>query len=156
MCSNAIECWTNMINYGVRSGGGIGDILPKVSFYQSGEYFASQFFFNVFFHIVIVLVLGNIFLGVIVDTFAELRDEKNKFDNDYINICFVCQLSRDKSINRFIDFDKHVENDHLVWNYVNFMIYLYVNNPMDFNEVELNAFKKLRDQDISWIPIESE
>jgi hypothetical protein len=145
-----------MMNFGVRSGGGIGDILPMISFYTSNNYFIRTFFYNILFHIIIILVMGNIFLGVIVDTFADLRDQKNSFEDDYNNYCFVCQMSREKSINKFIDFDKHVANDHLVWNYVNFMIYLYVNNPNDFNEVELNAFEKLKEQDISWIPVEAE
>jgi hypothetical protein len=143
-----------MINYGVRSGGGIGDVLPMLSYYQDGDYYARAFFLYVIFHIVIVLVLGNIFLGVIVDTFADLRDQKNEFENDMKNKCFICNLSRETSTKKFIDFDKHVASDHLLWNYVSFIVYLYVNNPMDFNELEFKAWNKLRVQDISWVPID--
>jgi hypothetical protein len=145
-----------MINYGVRSGGGMGDVLPMISYYKDGDYYVRAFFFYVIFHIVIVLVLGNIFLGVIVDTFADLRDQKNDFDDDSKNKCFICNMSRESSTKKFIDFDKHVVNDHTLWNYVSFIVYLYVNNPNDFNELEFKAWNKLRARDISWVPIDDD
>jgi hypothetical protein len=144
-----------MINYGVRAGGGIGDELPKISFLDSSrDYYVKTFFFNMIFQIVIVLVLGNIFLGVIVDTFAELRDLKAKFENDCNNICYICQLTRDKASSKLIDFDEHIKKEHLVWNYVDFIIYLFINNYNDFNQFELYAYQKIKENNMSWVPIE--
>jgi hypothetical protein len=143
-----------MINYGVRAGGGIGDEFPKISFLEtSNDYYIKTFFYNMLFQIVIVLVLGNIFLGIIVDTFAELRDLKATFENDCFNVCFVCQLTREKASAKRVDFDEHIKKDHLVWNYVNFIIYLFINNYNDFNQYELFAFDKIRENDLGWIPI---
>ena len=64
-----------MIDYGTRSGGGIGDILPIVSYKSNVGFFVQKFFYDMLFYIIIILVLGNIFLGIIVDTFADLRDQ---------------------------------------------------------------------------------
>lgn len=36
----------------------------------------------------------NIIFGIIIDTFAALRDEKNMKDNDENNKCFICGLDR--------------------------------------------------------------
>jgi hypothetical protein len=152
MCSSAFQCWINSINYGVRAGGGIGDALPKASFFQSSETFAKLFVFNISFHIIIVLILGNIFLGVIVDTFAELRDEKQKFENDSNNVCFICQLSREASSAKMINFDEHIEKDHNVWNYLDFIVYLLLNKPNNFNKLELEAYKSLKEHSTMWIP----
>jgi hypothetical protein len=152
LCSNAFECWINSINYGVRAGGGIGDALPKASFYQSSETFAKLFIFNISFHIIIVLILGNIFLGVIVDTFAELRDEKQKFEKDSKDVCFICQLTRKASAAKMIDFDEHVKKDHCVWTYLDFIVYLLLNKPNSFNQYELDAYKKLKERNLMWIP----
>jgi hypothetical protein len=144
-----------MINYGVRAGGGIGDEFPKISFLDtSNDYYIKTFFYNMIFQIIIVLVLGNIFLGVIVDTFAELRDLKAEFENDCNNICFICQLTRDKAASKLIDFDEHIKVSHSVWNYVDFIIYLFINNYNDFNQFELFAYQKIKENDMSWIPIE--
>jgi hypothetical protein len=144
-----------MINYGVRAGGGIGDELPKISFLESSrDYYIKTFFFNMIFQILIVLVLGNIFLGVIVDTFAERRDKKAEFDNDCNNVCYICQLTRDKASSKLIDFDEHIRKDHSVWNYVDFIIYLFINNYNDFNQFELYAYHKIKENNMSWVPIE--
>jgi inositol 1,4,5-triphosphate receptor type 3 len=144
-----------MINYGVRAGGGIGDELGKISFLDSSkDYYIKTFFFNMIFQIIIVLVLGNIFLGVIVDTFAELRDLKAEFENDLKDVCFICQLTRDKASSKLIDFEKHTNEEHLMWNYVDFIIYLFINNYNDFKQFELYAYEKIKENDLSWIPIE--
>jgi hypothetical protein len=141
-----------MINYGVRAGGGIGDVLPKVSYYNDHGLFVKVFFYNMIFQIIIVLILGNIFLGIIVDAFTDLRDQRNTFDNDSQNICFICQMSRDRATAKAIDFSKHNKKTHNVWKYVDFMIYLFINNPNDFNQYELDAYSKLRIREMTWVP----
>ena len=143
------------MNYGFRAGGGIGDEFSKVSFYDN-DYYTKTFFYNMFFQIVIVLVLGNIFLGVIVDTFNDLRDEKTKFEKDVNDTCFICQISSEKATIKNINFKDHVANEHHIWNYVNFIVYLYINNPMEFNRTESNAYYRIKELNISWIPVISE
>jgi inositol 1,4,5-triphosphate receptor type 3 len=106
------------------------------------------------FYIVIVLILGNIFLGVIVDTFAELRDTKSKSDNDQNNVCYICQISRNNANLKLIDFDEHVKNDHNIWNYVDFIIYLLINNTKEFNRLIYYSYDKLKNNDITWFPFE--
>jgi hypothetical protein len=113
----------------------------------------TRFFYNITFHIIIVMVLGNMFLGIVVDTFADLRDKENAIENDKKNVCFICQLTRDDSINKNIDFEKHTKTSHKVWNYVYFLTYLKLNNPNDFNALEFYVWKKVNEKDISWIPI---
>src|SRR4051812_40104614 len=110
-----------MINYGVRAGGGMGDEFPKIAFLgDNQDYIIKTFFFNMIFQILIVLVLGNIFLGVIVDTFAERRDQKVEFENDLKNVCFICQMSRDRAATKLVQFDDHVDRYHSIWGYVDF------------------------------------
>jgi hypothetical protein len=143
-----------MINYCVRTGD-TGGIFPKISFLGDNmDYVVKTWFFNMFFHIIITLVLGNIFLGVIVDTFAELRDLKVEFENDLKNICFICQMTRDKAASKLEDFDEHASRYHSIWQYVDFIIYLFINNANNFTQYELEAYDKLKQSDMSWIPID--
>jgi hypothetical protein len=155
-CGNALQCWLNQINYGVRAGGGMGDAMPHISYVENSSLFAKVLFFNMTFQIIIVLVLGNIFLGIIVDAFTDLRDLKNLFENDLNNICFICQLTRSKSSSKAIDFDEHITTKHSIWNYVDFIIYLYVNNPNDFNQYELEAYNSLQSHEMAWMPIDED
>ena len=106
------------------------------------------------FHLFIVLILLNVFLGIIVDAFAELRNMNWKKEKDMKNICFICQLSRDDCISRNIDFENHVKKTHYLWNYVYFMTSLHLRNVLDFNRIEKYVWDKLGNQDFSWLPLE--
>jgi inositol 1,4,5-triphosphate receptor type 3 len=145
-----------MIDYGMRSGGGIGDMLPKISFKQNSTFFVGKFFYDIVFHISIILILGNIFLGIIVDTFADLRD-KNQLKADDIQFkCFICQMSRDQSLRKKIDFENHVNEDHYTWNYVYFLTHLHIMNQMEFTPLQTYVWQCITSNDISWIPIYSD
>ena len=154
-CYSSLQCYLFILNQGVRAGGGIGDIIAKVSYQSDVGFFLLRFIYDVLFFIIVILVLGNVFLGIIVDTFAELRDENSLKENDKNNICFICQLSRDACLTRNIDFNKHVTNEHFIWNYVYFLTYLHISNPNDFNRLENSVWSKLEEQDFGWLPIET-
>ena len=40
------------------------------------------------------LLFTNIVSGIMIDTFAELRDERQKIEDDKKNMCFICGLDR--------------------------------------------------------------
>ncbi len=43
-----------------------------------------------FFFLVIVIIIQNLVFGVIIDTFSDLRAEKNKEEDMIKNTCFIC------------------------------------------------------------------
>lgn len=43
-----------------------------------------------FFLGVIVIIFQNLIFGVIIDTFADLRAEKNRKEEQLKNCCFIC------------------------------------------------------------------
>jgi inositol 1,4,5-triphosphate receptor type 3 len=145
-----------MIDYGMRSGGGIGDVLPRFSYKSDSTFFVGKFFYNIIFHISIILILGNIFLGIIVDTFADLRDKNQLQLEDMELRCFICQMSRDQSLKKKIDFKVHLNEDHYVWNYVYFLTHLHIMNQTEFNPLQRHVWNCLSQNDISWIPIYSD
>ena len=100
------------------------------------------------------MIMGNITVGLIVDTFTILRDEAYKNENDKKNICFICQLSRDDCLLKNIDFDSHVNNEHNIWNYVDFLCYLHLYDSNNLSRVETFVWDKLIENDYGWIPIE--
>ena len=153
-CYSSIQCWMFIVNYGIRSGGGIADALHKSSYKTNQKYYIQRFLFDMLFHLIIVLLLLNIFLGIIVDAFGELRNKNWQTDKDKSSICFICQLSSDNCLARNIDFNKHINETHNLWNYVYFLTYLELGNPNDFTRVEGYVWDKLGNQDYSWLPLE--
>ena len=111
-CYSSIQCWMFMVNYGIRAGGGIADALGKISFKTDYQYFILRFFYDMLFHLFIVLILLNVFLGIIVDAFAELRNLNWQREKDMKSICFVCQLTSDDCLARNLDFEEHVTKTH--------------------------------------------
>ena len=154
-CYSSLQCYLYYISLGTRSGGGISDAMEKVSYQKDVELFFARFINDLLFFFLVNLILGNVFLGIIIDTFGELRNIQTENENDRKNICFICQLSSDACLTRNIDFDKHVNNVHNIWNYVYFLAYLHLNNPNNFNRVENSVWEKLEIQDYSWIPIDT-
>lgn len=87
-------------------GGGIGEFLSPISFEQKTEFYV-RLMFDMLYFVIVTFTLLNIIFGIIIDTFAELRDAKNKIDEDIRNKCFICSLDRytfDRNANGF---DEH-------------------------------------------------
>ena len=155
-CKSTIQCFLYVTQYGLTAGGGIGEQLDKVSYKESPGIFVLRFFYDVLFFSFVTLILFNIFTGIIVGAFAELRDETNMNENDKNNVCYICQLTRDDCLKKNIDFDSHVKTEHFVWNYLYFLTYLHINDPNNFNSIENYVWEKLEEQDITWIPIKGD
>ena len=154
-CYSSVPCFLIYASLGTRSMGGISENIDKTSYQRDPILFLGRFFHDILYFLLIVLIMGYIFLAIIIDTFSELRDTQMENDNDRNNICFICQLSSDDCLARNIDFDKHVNEVHNIWNYLYFLAYLHLNNPNNFNRVENKVWEKLQEQDYSWFPIDT-
>ena len=152
-CYSSIQCYLFYISLGSRSGGGICNAISPVSYQKDVKIFFARFLHDMFFFVLVNLILGNVFLGIIIDTFGLLRDAQFENEYDRKNICFICQISSDDCMKDNIDFYKHVNYEHNIWNYIYFLAYLNLNNPNNFNRVENSVWEKLEIQDYSWIPI---
>ena len=72
-CTDLKHCFLSTINYGLRNGGGIGDSMLPQSYADKENYYL-RFVFDLAFFMLIVIILLNIVFGIIIDSFAELRD----------------------------------------------------------------------------------
>ena len=153
MCGSIFQCYLTLLSYGGRSGGGIGDMIVKLAYNPSSGAFIARFFFDITFHIIVVLIMTNLIFGIVVDSFAAFRNKTDEIIADKNNVCFICQMSRDDAINKNIDFDLHRETVHNYWNYIYFLTYLHINNENNFKMLESSVWDKLLYMDTSWIPI---
>lgn len=96
-----------------------------------------------FFFIVIIITLNLIF-GVIIDTFADLRSEKQQKEEILKNTCFVCSLPRSAFDNKSITFEEHIKREHNLWHYLYFIVLLKVKDPTEFTGPESYVSRLLK------------
>ena len=95
ICMSMMHCFLSTINYGLRGGGGIGEFLPtqtSVEANAQGFYFRSAY--DLSFFLLIVTILLNIIFGIIIDTFAQLRDENASRLRNEKTLCFICNIEK--------------------------------------------------------------
>lgn len=95
ICMSLLHCFLSTFNYGVRTGGGMGEFLPAETgaSYNFLAYYV-RFFFDITFFLLVITILLNVIFGIIIDTFAQLREKADNIKFDRQNICFICGLSR--------------------------------------------------------------
>lgn len=63
---------------------------------QSGEEFIMRVVYDVSFWAILTLTVVNLVFGVIIDTFGDLRAERQAEEERLNNSCFICALEREK------------------------------------------------------------
>lgn len=147
-CDSLFMCIVTTLNYGLRSGGGIGDFL-RVPLLSESSYFTRVIYDLLFFFVIIIIVLNLIF-GVIIDTFADLRAEKQQKEDILKNSCFICGLHRSVFCNKIVSFEEHVKNEHNMWHFFYFIVHLKLKNPTDFNGPESYVHNLIQSKNLEW------
>jgi hypothetical protein len=91
-CETLIRCLTSTINYGIRAGGGIGDVLEQPLY--SDAIYTSRYVYDFTFFMVINIILMNIFFGIIIDSFADKRAQESLIEAEVQDLCFICGISK--------------------------------------------------------------
>jgi len=151
-CTNIYSCFTFTLTDGIRSGGGIGDVLQPLEFYDPR--FWPRFIFDLTFYMLIIIILLNVVFGIILDTFGELRDDRQAFEEDIKTKCFICALPDNTFQQKALGFKYHIKSEHNLWNYVYFFTYLDLKSRDEYTFAEEYVYDKKKASDISFFPIE--
>jgi inositol 1,4,5-triphosphate receptor type 1 len=73
--------------------------------------------------------------GIIIDTFAELRGMKQSIESEVLNVCYICNIVREDFEQSESSFADHVQNDHNMWKYLWYIIYLEERSAMEYTGV---------------------
>ena len=93
-CRSMVSCYFTMLN-ALRNGGGIGDSFGSTSYFnESKEVYMLRSLNDLSFMLIITLLFSNIIFGIIIDTFAGLRDESAVMEDDMKNVCYICGTDR--------------------------------------------------------------
>lgn len=139
VCDNMIRCILYAIDTGLREGGGLGDALLldfEYAVTRFDTYHIQRIVFDVISFLVIQTILLQMFFGIIVDTFADIRDERNHISQDQRTYCFICGLPSSTLNFKGNGFDHHTTKEHNMWSYFFYYVYLQKKAQTEYTPIE--------------------
>ena len=130
----------------------MGEHLKKISFIPNPGYWIGVFFYDLGYYIVLIVLLLSIVFGIIIDTFAELREESHEIEHDKKNCCFICGAKREDLEKKCINYNRHVKTDHDIWTYAEYIIGLKFVDPQEMNAINSHVYEMIEKKSISWFP----
>ncbi|XP_045481251.1 inositol 1,4,5-trisphosphate receptor isoform X2 [Harmonia axyridis] len=149
-CDSLIMCIVTTLNQGLRNGGGIGDILRAPS--SEEPLFVARVVYDLLFFFVVIIIVLNLIFGVIIDTFADLRSEKQQKELILKNTCFICGLNRSAFDNKTVSFEEHIKCEHNMWHYLYFIVLIKVKDPTEFTGPESYVYAMVKASNLDWFP----
>ncbi|XP_026223941.1 inositol 1,4,5-trisphosphate receptor type 3 isoform X2 [Anabas testudineus] len=149
-CDTLLMCIVTVLNHGLRNGGGVGDVLRKPS--KNEPLFPARVVYDLLFYFIVIIIVLNLIFGVIIDTFADLRSEKQKKEEVLKTTCFICGLERDKFDNKTVSFEEHINLEHNIWNYLYFIVLLREKNKTDYTGPESYVAHMMKNNNLDWFP----
>ncbi|KAK2489606.1 hypothetical protein MC885_007389, partial [Smutsia gigantea] len=199
-CETLLMCIVTVLSHGLRSGGGVGDVLRKPSkevavqraagrgrgaaelacrpsaWLESWRpcperagltadtplaqepLFAARVIYDLLFFFMVIIIVLNLIFGVIIDTFADLRSEKQKKEEILKTTCFICGLERDKFDNKTVTFEEHIKEEHNMWHYLCFIVLVKVKDSTEYTGPEsyvaemIQAIQYQQERNLDWFP----
>jgi hypothetical protein len=155
-CDSTLACFA-YIFYAAVPAGDISGIMKHISPSEDGDLFWGRMLYDLVFFVWMVVLLFNIVAGLMLDTFSALREEENKRYDILTNSCFICGIRRSEYINQGLpssapSFDQHIEEEHNIWSYVNFVAKLKSKDPRNYNGREAYVWSKCSVNSLDWLP----
>ncbi|CAI4231953.1 unnamed protein product [Auanema sp. JU1783] len=149
-CDTLRMCIITTLNWGLRNGGGIGDVMRNVGPHE--DLFFYRIFYDLSFFVVLIVIVLNLIFGVIIDTFGDLRTEKNDKEDILKNTCFICGLERGRFDNRTVSFEEHQLTEHNLWHYLYFIVWLQIKDETEFTGPESYVDQCIQERNLDWFP----
>ncbi|XP_055789827.1 inositol 1,4,5-trisphosphate receptor type 2-like isoform X1 [Salvelinus fontinalis] len=150
VCDTLLMCIVTVLNQGLRNGGGVGDVLRKPS--KDDPLFAARVVYDLLFFFIVIIIVLNLIFGVIIDTFADLRSEKQRKEEILKTTCFICGLERDKFDNKTVSFEEHIRSEHNMWHYLYFLVLVRVKDPTEYTGPESYVAQMIKEKNLDWFP----
>jgi len=151
ICENMLVCFVQFVNYGLRNGGGIGDVMSSPDWKENNSIF--RIFYDSTFFFFVIIILMNIIFGIIIDTFGELRSEADSIQEDIKNHCFICGMDR-REFDRHskFGFEYHTNIEHNLWNYLAFYMHLKKKEKTEYTGPEQYVMDMIQAKNYKFIP----
>ena len=149
LCRSIMHCFLMMVGQ-IPSN---GDYLRRqILYFEDDAHLFWGLVFAVTFFLVVVLVLFNIFFGIILDTFSQMRQEKNAIRQGNRSRCFICGLDSNVYDREGRGFENHVNFEHNMWDFLHLYIYLVEKRlkgaMVDFTGAESYLYHRMTQTDV--------
>lgn len=158
--NNLVACFKFHLDYGLNNspswdGSYIAPKLPMHFVYSVLLSNVLGTVYNLIYVILINLVLQAIISGLIIDTFSSMREENEKVAADIADKCFICSILRDDFEQAAVPYQEHIKDEHNMWHYVWFKLYLELKDPVSYSSSENYAYHCMQDKQtfLKLIPI---
>jgi len=169
-CDSVMNCYVTAIMYGLGDGRGLkaAQVQPEYpegssifwdwsTLHNSEQSIAVSFWerqmFDLAFFVIIIVILRSMIFGIILASFAQLREAESKAAEEMSSKCFICSIERTEFDRNALGFDYHIKHDHNMWNYLYFIVKVMQTEPEYFTTMELFVHEKVKASDISWFPL---
>ncbi|KAK9721473.1 hypothetical protein K7432_003395 [Basidiobolus ranarum] len=150
-CDTLLDCFVTVLAYGIRAGGGLGDVLQAPV--HGDNSYAYRIILDLSFFLIVIIFLLNVIFGIIFDTFGSLRDERSSIQNDMKSVCFICNISATEFQRHAKGFEHHIKHDHNIWQYLFFLVHLKTKDVTEYTSQESYVAEMLKDNDYSFFPV---
>ena len=89
MCNNLFHCYLVMINFGARTGGGIGETVLYPHYDQDTDIYIYRVIFDMVFFVLINILILDIIFGLIIDSFQQLRQNRTLNRKYHLRRCLI-------------------------------------------------------------------
>ena len=151
-CKTLAFAFLNALDNGLRARGGMGDSAKRISFKNNNKHYILRLVIDDIFFFLIVIISIDLVFGIVLRSFDKLQHINAKYDTDKKKYCFICHSKKEILEKNRISFYDHVNITHNVWNYIEYMIKIKLNEEIDFNQVNDYVINKINKMDISWLP----
>lgn len=151
---NSLTACMGLVFYGGLRTQDISNVMIPVgpNSSNSDPAFPTRMFFDLLFFIVLGVLLFNMVTGIIVDTFASLREETESREAILREETFISGLMSDDLEKASTSFAQIQNLDQNVWNYVYYIYYLRNKDPFEYDGLESFVMQSIQHGNYSFFP----
>merc|ERR1712178_450364 len=136
---------------GLINGGGMGDYLQPRAVSDIGT-FLGRFAYDLSYFVVVIIILLNVIFGIIIDTFAAMREVTESKMADMKSVCFMCGNDRPTLDRSGSGFEQHIKKEHNMWQYLFYIVYLLQKDPTEYTGLETYVSEMIEEEDMGFYP----
>ncbi|XP_019860520.1 PREDICTED: inositol 1,4,5-trisphosphate receptor-like protein A [Amphimedon queenslandica] len=152
-CTTLWQCYITVIREGLLDGFGAISVTYVGQNGANFNIYLWRAVFDLIFFVVISTISLEVITAILVDTFSELRQEKDAAEKDQKSVCFVCGIDNDDFERRGKGFAKHYHSDHNIYSYIYFILHIKSMSPHDHNAIEKYVNDKFGNDEIDFYPL---
>eukprot|EP00164_Ancoracysta_twista_P005504 GFYU01007550.1.p1 GENE.GFYU01007550.1~~GFYU01007550.1.p1 ORF type:complete len:248 (-),score=75.75 GFYU01007550.1:227-922(-) len=100
------------------------------------------------------MLLMNVIMGQLLDSFAEIRSKKNARIVDSRERCFICNIDRFQFEQHANGFERHVTEEHNPLSYLFLLQHLKQSDPVNFDGVESYINDSVLERECDFLPVD--